>query len=123
MKKLLLALCVFLTLCASAFADEVDKSDVATDYQAVLGGSNAVVELTDHTVMAAVANLKVYPKLNGVILPSGLKNYFVIRTGKEQAFLIMPHYKKTRITVSRQGRRSIKGRNGRPFPGVVLQQG
>ena len=38
-------------------------------------------------------------ELNGVILPSGLKNYFVIRTGKEQAFLIMPHYKKTRITV------------------------
>ena len=99
MKKLLLGLCVLLTLCTSAFADEVDKSDVATDYQAVLGGGNAVVELTDHTVMAAVANLKVYSKLNGVILPSGLKNYFVIRTGKEQAFLIMPHYKKTRITV------------------------
>ena len=62
MKKLLLGLCVLLTLCTSAFADEVDKSDVATDYQAVLGGGNAVVELTDHTVMAAVANLKVYPE-------------------------------------------------------------
>ena len=99
MKKLLLMLCMLLTICASAFADDADKSDVATDYQAVLGGGNAVVELTDHTVMAAVANLKVYPKLNGVILPSGLKNYFVIRAGKEQAFLIMPHYKRTRITV------------------------
>ena len=99
MKKLLLMLCMLLSLCASAFADDVDKSDVAPDDQAVLGGGNAVVELTDHTVMAAVANLKVYPKLNGVILPSGLKNYFVIRTGKEQAFLIIPHYKKTRMIV------------------------
>ena len=99
MKKLLLMLCMLLTLCASAFAADIDKSEVAPDYQAVLGGGNAVVELTDHNVMAAVANLKVYPKLDGIILPSGLKNYFVIRAGKEQAFLIIPHYKRTRITV------------------------
>ena len=46
MKKLLLGLCVLLTLCTSAFADEVDKSDVATDYQAVLGGGNAVPRRT-----------------------------------------------------------------------------
>lgn len=101
MKKLLMILCVCLSLCASAFAEEIDKSDIAPDYQAVLGGSNASVDLTDQTVMAAVANLKVYPKMNGVILPSGLKNYFVLRTGKEQAFLIVPHYKKTRITVKK----------------------
>ena len=97
MKKLLVMLCMLLAFCASVFAEE--KSDIAPDYQAILGGNKAVVELTDQNIMAAVANLKVYPKLNGVILPSGLKNYFVIRTGKEQAFLIMPHYKKTRITV------------------------
>ena len=109
MKKLLLMLCMLLTICASAFADDADKSDVATDYQAVLGGGNAVVELTDRTVMAAVANLKVYPKLNGVILPSGLKNYFVIRAGKEQAFLIMPHYKRTRITVRKAATGKAEG--------------
>ena len=73
MKKLLLMLCMLLSLCASAFADDVDKSDVAPDYQAVLGGGNAVVELTDHTVRAAVANLKVYPKLKGGVLTSGVK--------------------------------------------------
>lgn len=100
MKKLMLMLCMLLALCSSVLAAETD-TDVAPDYQAVLGGGNAVVELTDKTVMAAVANLKVYPKLNGVILPSGLKNYFVIRTGKEQAFLIIPHYKRTRITVKK----------------------
>ena len=97
MKKLLVMLCMLLTFCASAFAEE--KSDIAPDYQAVLGGNKAVVELTDQNIMAAVANLKVYPKLKGVILPAGLENYFVIRKGKEQAFLIMPHYKRTRITV------------------------
>ena len=99
MKKLIVMLCMLLAFCASALAGEADKSDVAPDYQEVLGGSNAVVELTDQSVMAAVANLKVYPKMNGVILPYGLKNYFVIRKGKEQAFLIIPHYKRTRITV------------------------
>ena len=97
MKKLLVMLCMLLTFCASVFAEE--KSDIAPDYQAVLGGNKAVVELTDQNIMAAVANLKVYPKLKGVILPAGLENYFVIRKGKEQAFLIMPHYKRTRITV------------------------
>lgn len=99
MKKLLLMLCVCLSLCASAFADEAGKSEVTPDYQAVLGGGRAVVGMTDQTVMAAVANLKIYPKTNGIILPAGLKNYFVIRTGKEQAFLIIPHYNKTRMTV------------------------
>ena len=99
MKKIVFLVSMILTICAHCLAAGSEVSEIAPDYQAVLGGGNAVVELTDHTVMAAVANLKVYPKLNGVILPSGLKNYFVIRTGKEQAFLIMPHYKKTRITV------------------------
>ena len=84
---------MLLAFCASALAADEVKSDIAPDYQSVLGGGNASVELTDQSVMAAVANLKVYPKLNGVILPSGLKNYFVIRKGKEQAFLIIPHYK------------------------------
>ena len=99
MKKVLAILCMLLALCASALAADEVKSDIAPDYQAVLGGGNASVELTDQSVMAAVANLKVYPKVKGVILPSGLKNYFVIRKGKEQAFLIIPHYKKTRMTV------------------------
>ena len=109
MKKLLLMLCMLLTLCASAFAADSVSSEVAPDYQAVLGGGNAVVELTDPNVMATVANLKVYPKLNGVILPSGLKNYFVIRAGKEQAFLIMPHYKRTRITVRKAATGKAEG--------------
>jgi len=101
MKKILATLFLLLMFCASALAAEANKSEVAQDYQDVLGGGNAVVELTDQTVMAAVANLKIYPKLNGVILPSGLKDYFVIRKGKEQAFLIMPHYKLTRMTVKK----------------------
>lgn len=101
MKKLLVLLCMLLTFCASALAAEADKSEVTEDYQAVLGGGNAVVELTDHAVMAAVAHLKVYPKFNGVVLPYGLKDYFVIRKGKEQAFLIIPHYKRTRITLKK----------------------
>ena len=101
MKKILATLFMLLMFCASALAGEANKSEVAQDYQAVLGGGNAVVELTEQSVMAAVANLKIYPKVNGVILPSGLKDYFVIRTGKEQAFLIMPHYKRTRMTVKK----------------------
>ena len=113
MKKLLLMLCVLLSLCASAFADNETKSEVTPDYQAVLGGSHAVVGMTDQTVMAAVANLKIYPKTKGIILPAGLKNYFVVRAGKEQAFLIIPHYNKTRMTVkkSSDGKKegSLKG--------------
>lgn len=99
MKKLMLVLCMLLSFCIPVLAADVDSSEVAPDYQTVLGGGKAVVELTDQKVMAAVANLKVYPKMNAVILPAGLKNYFVIRAGKEQAFLILPHYKKTRLTV------------------------
>ena len=38
MKKLLVMLCVCLSLCASAFAAEETKSEVTPDYQAVLGG-------------------------------------------------------------------------------------
>jgi hypothetical protein len=101
MKKILATLFMLMMFCSSALAAEANKSEVAQDYQDVLGGGNAVVDLTEQTVMAAVANLKIYPKMNGVILPSGLKNYFVIRTGKEQAFLIMPHYKLTRMTVKK----------------------
>ena len=99
MKRLMLLLCMLLAFCASAFAADDKDSEVAPDYQAVLGGGKAVVELTDRSIMAAVANLKVYPKLNAVILPAGLKDYFVIRAGKEQAFLFIPHYKRTRLTV------------------------
>ena len=101
MKKILATLFMLLLFCSSALAAEADKSEVAQDYQNVVGGGNAVVELTDQTVMAGVANLKIYSKLNGIILPSGLKNYFVIRAGKEQAFLIMPHYKRSRMTVKK----------------------
>ena len=75
--------------------------DVVCVFVFVLGGGHAVVGMTDQTVMAAVANLKIYPKTKGIILPAGLKNYFVIRTGKEQAFLIIPHYNKTRMTVKK----------------------
>ena len=109
MKKLMLLLCMLLSFCVTCLADGADMSDVAPDYQAVLGGSHAVVELTDQSVMAAVANLKVYPKMNAVILPAGLKDYFVIRTGKEQAFLIMPHYKKTRMTVRKAATGKAEG--------------
>ena len=99
MKKLILLLCMLLSFCVPVLAAESNTSEVAPDYQAVLGGSKAVVELTDQNIMAAVANLKIYPKLDAVILPAGMKDYFVIRAGKEQAFLIIPHYKKTRLTV------------------------
>ncbi|MBR4908860.1 MAG: hypothetical protein IKZ43_07610 [Acidaminococcaceae bacterium] len=99
MKKFMLLLCMFLFFCIPALAADTDTSEVARDYQAVLGGGKAVVELTDQNIMAAVANLKIYPKINAVILPAGLKDYFVIRAGKEQAFLIIPHYKRTRLTV------------------------
>lgn len=109
MRKLMLLLCMFLSFCVAGLAADADKSDVAPDYQAVLGGSHAVVELTDQSVMAAVANLKVYPKMNAVVLPSGLKNYFVMRTGKEQAFLIIPHYKKTRMTVKKAATGKAEG--------------
>ena len=61
MKKILVMLFMLLALCASAFADDADdKVEIAPDYQAVLGGGRAVVELTDREVMAAVAHLKVY---------------------------------------------------------------
>lgn len=100
MKKILVMLFMLLAICAPAFADDADdKVEIAPDYQAVLGGGKAVVELTDKEVMAAVANLKVYDKIGGVMLPYGLNNYRVIRAGKGQAFLIIPHYAKTRITV------------------------
>ena len=109
MKKLVLMLCMLLSFCASALAANGNTSEVAPDYQAILGGGNAEVELTEQNVMAAVANLKVYPKVSSVILPSGLKNYFVIRAGKEQAFLIIPHYKRTRMTVKKAATGKAEG--------------
>ena len=109
MKKLMLMLCMLLSFCVTGLAAEADISDIAPDYQAVLGGSHAVVELTDQNVMAAVAHLKIYPKMNAVILPAGLKDYFVIRRGKEQAFLILPHYKKTRMTVRKAATGKAEG--------------
>ena len=109
MKKCIVMLCMLLFLCTSTFAADGNTSDVAPDYQAVLGGGNAVVDLTDQSVMAAVANLKVYPNINSVILPSGLRNYFVIRMGTEQAFLIIPHYKRTRMTVKKAATGKAEG--------------
>ena len=47
--------------------------------------------------------------MNAVILPAGLKDYFVIRRGKEQAFLILPHYKKTRMTVRKAATGKAEG--------------
>jgi len=99
MKKLLLLLVMLLTVCSSAFAADNEVTEVSPDYQAVLGGGNAVVELTDKAVMAAVANLKVYKNMNAVVLPKGMEKYHVIRAGKEQAFLIIPHFSKTRLKV------------------------
>ncbi len=99
MKKILTMALMLLAFCAQGFAANGEVTEIASDYQAVLGGDRAVVELTDHKVMAAVANLKIYSKMNAVMLPKDLKNYMVVRTGKEQAFLIIPHYAKTRMTV------------------------
>ena len=113
MKKIVAMVCLLLAICSAAFAEDGNTMEVAKDYQAVLGGDNAVVELTDRQVMVAVANLKIYDKMNAVILPNGLKNYMVVRAGNEQAFLIMPHYARTRLTVSdaetRQKKGSFKG--------------
>ena len=106
MKKLMVMLCMLLSFCVPVLADDAGTSVVARDYQALLGGDKAVVELTDPNVMAAVANLKVYPDMKAVVLPSGLKDYFVIRAGQEQAFLIVPHYKRTRMTV----RKAVTGK-------------
>ena len=106
MKKFVVMLCLLLSFCVPALADDANSAVVAPDYQALLGGDKAVVELTDRNVMAAVANLKVYPELQAVVLPSGLKDYSVIRAGKNQAFLIVPHYRRTRITV----RKSVTGK-------------
>ena len=44
MRKLMLLLCMLLSFCVTGLAADADKSDVAPDYQAVLGGSHAVVE-------------------------------------------------------------------------------
>ena len=101
MKKILTMALMLLAFCAQGFAANSEVTEIASDYQAVLGGDRAVVELTDHKVMAAVANLKIYSKMNAVMLPKDLKNYMVVRTGKEQAFLIIPHYNKTRMTVKK----------------------
>ena len=113
MKKILTMALMLLAICAQGFAANSEVTEIASDYQAVLGGDRAVVELTDHKVMAAVANLKIYSKMNAVMLPKDLKNYMVVRTGKEQAFLIIPHYAKTRMTVlnamDRKKAGSLKG--------------
>lgn len=113
MKKILTMALMLLAFCAQGFAANSEVTEIASDYQAVLGGDRAIVELTDHKVMAAVANLKIYSKMNAVMLPKDLKNYMVVRTGKEQAFLIIPHYAKTRMTVlnamDRKKAGSLKG--------------
>jgi len=108
MKKICLLLVMILTVCASAFAAD-DVPAVSPDYQAVLGGGHAVVELTDNAVMAAVANLKVYRDMNAVVLPKGIENYRVVRAGNEQAFLIIPHFVKTRLSVLNAATRKKEG--------------
>ena len=82
MKKIVFLVSMILTICAHCLAAGSEVSEIAPDYQTVLGGQNAVVELADKRVMAAVANLKIYDKMNAVILPKGLENYMVIRAGK-----------------------------------------
>ena len=113
MKKIMAMIVMLLALCSHAFAADGDVYKIAPDYQEVLGGSNASVELTDSRVMAAVANLKIYSNFISVLLPKGVKNYTVVRAGKEQAFLIIPHFANTRVNVmkaaTRQKESSLKG--------------
>ena len=120
MKKIFAMAFLLLTICAAAFAADANTSEVAKDYQAMLGGENAVVEMTDRNVMAAVANLKVYNKLDSVVLPKGLKNYRIIRAGTEQAFLIIPHFARTRMTVLKAATRKEEGALKGVFEGRSL---
>ena len=109
MKKMLGLLSMLLMFCVSALAADANSAEVAPDYQALLGGDKAVVEMTDGKVMAAVANLKVYDKLDAVVIPKELKNYRVIRAGNEQAFLVIPHFARTRMTVLKASNRKEEG--------------
>ena len=122
MKKILVMAFMLLSMavCATGFASDADSSATAPDYQAMLGGDNAVVEMTDSRVMAAVANLKVYDKIDSIVIPKDLKNYRIIRAGKEQAFLIIPHYAKTRMTVRKASTRKEEGALKGVFEGRSL---
>ncbi|MBQ9635899.1 MAG: hypothetical protein IJV12_06780 [Acidaminococcaceae bacterium] len=120
MKKMFAMVLLLLAFCSSAFAADANTSEVAKDYQAMLGGDNAVVEMTERNVMAAIADLKVYGKLDSVVLPKGLKNYRIIRAGNEQAFLIIPHFARTRITVLKAATRKEEGALKGVFEGRSL---
>ena len=99
MKKLLALVCMLLSLCVTALAADADTDVAAADYQRLQGGEYATVEFNERNVVAAIANLKVYNTLDSVVLPKGIKHYRIIRAGNEQAFLIVPHFAKTRMMV------------------------
>ncbi len=122
MRKVFAMITMLLVMAISApvFAADVDEAKVSPDYQELLGGGKAVVEMTDTRVMAAVANLKVYDKIGSVVLPKELKNYRIIRTGEEQAFLIIPHYARTRMTVLKASTRKQEGSLKGEFEGCSL---
>ena len=100
MKKIVLLLALLVSFCAAAFASDAGNAKIGRDYETFFGGPNATVEFTDRMAMAAVAHLKIYDTPDrAVVLPKGLKNYKVIRAGKQEAYLIIPHFAKTRMTV------------------------
>ena len=99
MKKILAVAVMLMSLCITVWAADADNDVAAEDYQRLLGGEYATVEFNDRDVVAAVANLKVYDTLDSVVLPKGIKHYRIVRAGTEQAFLIVPHFVKTRMTV------------------------
>lgn len=120
MKKFLTVLLMLLAFSSPVLAADADTSEVAQDYQAMLGGDKATLEMTNQNVMAAVANLKVYDKLDAVVIPKELKNYRIIRAGKEQAFLIIPHFARTRMTVLKAATRKEEGALEGVFEGRSL---
>lgn len=120
MKKTAVTALMLLSLTASAWAGDAGTAAAAPDYQHMLGGMNATVEFNDEQVVAAVANLKVYDKLESVVLPKGIKKYRVIRAGREQAFLIVPHFARTRMTVLKAASRKKEGALRGVFEGRSL---
>lgn len=120
MKKTAVLVFMLLSLTLSAFADDAGTAKAAPDYQHMLGGMNATVEFNDEQVIAAVANLKVYNTLDSVVLPKGIKKYRVIRAGSEQAFLIVPHFARTRMTVLKAATRKQEGALKGVFEGRSL---
>jgi hypothetical protein len=100
MKKIFLLLAFLGTFCAVAFASDAGNAKIGRDYETLYGGPNATVSFTDGLVMAAVAHLKIYDTPErSVVIPKEVKNYKIIRAGKQEAYLIIPHFQKTRMTV------------------------